>query len=221
MSEIVDVDTVCTAVVEAFAETGAATAPWPDPHQPGQPAPDEYSRCLDPAKYRIVGARVEAWLRAVSELGLAIVSAVEDVGTVWREEPPYRVPMVTEARWVRPRRSGALPLLVCLRSFDGVPDNVVTLGAGEPAVEVATLPDCGCDACDHGADQLLEELDEHLLDVSSGAFVWVKTPGGVVRGRRIGWSANGLGEFGVIEQALAEALAGRSRHPVVHGACWW
>lgn len=216
-----DLDTVCSAVADAFAETGAATPDWPDPHPDRQPAEDEYSRCLDPAKYQIVGARAEAWLRALTGLGLATVARVEDLGAARRDDPPRGAPMMTRARWVRPHRPSAIPLLVCFRSFEGVPDNVVSLGAGEPAVEIASAPDCGCDACDSGSTDLLEELDDHVLDVISGAFVHVRTRHGVAQGRRNGWSASGFGERGLVEQVLSDARAGRSRHPVLRGACWW
>src|SRR5699024_2075680 len=53
-------------VEHAFAVTGADTPPWPDPHlgPGGRDVPvreEEYSRCLDPGKYRIVVTRAEAW----------------------------------------------------------------------------------------------------------------------------------------------------------------
>lgn len=36
---------------------------------------------------------------------------------------------------------------------------------------LATVPDCGCDACDSGSDDLLEVMDREVLGVVSGAFV--------------------------------------------------
>jgi len=44
----------------------------------------------------------------------------------------------------------------------------------EPAVNVHAAPACGCDACDDGAAQLLEEIDEAILAVLEGALeiIW-------------------------------------------------
>jgi hypothetical protein len=217
----VDQETVHAAVARAFADTGAGTRAWPDPHPDGEPAEDEYSRCLDPAKYAVVGARVEAWLRALGELGLATVSEVEDPGPAWRDGPPHGAAEVTGARWVRPSRPGAVPLLVSLRDLEGVPDGFLVLGAGEPAVEIARVPFCGCDACDDGSDELIRGLDEHLLDALSGELVHISIRGGYVLAGRNGWSANVSAGGADIERLLAEARQGRSRHPVVLGACWW
>jgi len=66
----VDARELIREVEAAFAETGAATPGWPHPH-PGdvRPAEEEYSRESDPAKYRILGARVQAWSRALVATG--------------------------------------------------------------------------------------------------------------------------------------------------------
>lgn len=221
--EVVDVEMICAAVANAFVATGAGTTPWPDPHPDRQPADDEYSRCLDPAKYRIVAARAEAWLETLGDLGLARVAPVEDLTSAWRDGPA-RGSVTTRAQWLVPRRADAITVLVCFDSFEGVADNGVALGTGAPAVEIARIPACGCDACDSGSDDLLAELDDHLLDVVSGQFVHVTTPDGVAQGRRNGWSATGFGGRrgrGRIEQELADARAGCSRHPVVSGVPWW
>ena len=49
--------------------TGADISPWPDPHlarRAGLPVrEEEYSRCLDPAKHRILAARAEAWAQVL------------------------------------------------------------------------------------------------------------------------------------------------------------
>lgn len=50
--ELGDLDTICAAVANAFAETGAATLTWPDPNPDRRPAEDEYSRCRTSADGR-------------------------------------------------------------------------------------------------------------------------------------------------------------------------
>ena len=217
-----NVDTVRAAVEAEFRVTGADTPSWPDPHAGAEDEPDEaeYSRVSDPAKYRILGARVAAWLRALTGLGLATVSTVDDMSAMWRGKKPDSGP-ISQARWVRPHRPDAIALLVCTSGFEGPTDNGVLLGAGTPAVEIVLLPDCGCDACDSGSAELLEELDDHILDVVTGAFTHVATPRGTVQGERDGWSASGPWDFAEAEQVLADARAKRSAYPVVSGTAWW
>jgi len=50
----VDPDTLRAAVDASFEQDPASTATWPDPHPDHEPDAQEYSRCLDPAKYRIL-----------------------------------------------------------------------------------------------------------------------------------------------------------------------
>jgi hypothetical protein len=160
-----DSQTLRAAVAEAFVTTGATTPPWPDPHPDlRSPREEEYSRCLDPAKYRIVAARVEAWVQTLTGLGLAVVEETPDPKAGWQDPPRVKV---DRAIWLRQVRAGAIPLLVGFRALDGAPDAIVTVGVGEPAVQLTRLPFCGCDACDDGSDYLLRELDKHILAVVS------------------------------------------------------
>lgn len=117
---------------------------------PGEahPLEEEYSRCLDPGKYRILPARGEAWVRALTRLGVATVDEVVDPAAAWRDEPDVRVETATR---LRPTRAGAISLLLGFTSLQGVPAAVVVIGAGQPEVPLVTLPDCGCDACDSGS----------------------------------------------------------------------
>ena len=39
-------------------------------------------------------------------------------------------------------------------------------------MRIGNYPDCGCDACDFGSDDLLEEIDDSVLDVVSGLFTY-------------------------------------------------
>ncbi|WP_432548393.1 DUF6226 family protein [Kineococcus sp. SYSU DK004] len=213
-----------TAVEAAFAVTGAGTPGWPDPHPDFEREvdPQEYSRCLDPGKYRILTARVRAWMQALAELELADVEPVEpgEAASAWRKGGIERVSSVHTYR-LRPRRAGALPLLIGHRGFDGYEDNVIDLGVGEPAVVLTHLPVCGCDACDDGSALLLEELDGAVWDVITGAFAHVATPQGVVQGGRTGWQAEGAAGSLNVEQLLEQARAGRCPYPVVYGSSWW
>jgi hypothetical protein len=59
-------------VDRAFQVSGADTPGWPDPHPDRSPAEDEYSRCSNPGKYRILDTRIEAWAQVLSR-GLATV----------------------------------------------------------------------------------------------------------------------------------------------------
>ncbi|NIJ12653.1 hypothetical protein FHU38_002997 [Saccharomonospora amisosensis] len=207
------------AVTAEFGRTAATTPGWPDPHPDGaEPVEEEYSRCTEPGKYRILHARARAWTRALIDAGLATLEEVADPGDAWRE-----VPSVTPetAIRVRPTRDGALCLLLGFASLSGVPDAVAIIGAAEPAVYLATVPDCGCDACDSGSDDLLSQFDEQVLSVVEGDFVHVTTKRGRVIGMRSGWSAEHRGDVRHVETILADARRGRSRYPTVHGAAWY
>jgi hypothetical protein len=160
----------------AFAVTGQGLAGWPDPHPDRSPRDEEYSRLLDPAKWRIVGARADAWLMTLAETGLALVDPSAQVQ--WRV-PPTTV--VSRTDRVVPYVSGALPLIVARSQLrdqgdvrapgaGAVDDAGVTLGVGDPAVCVTWIPDCGCDACDSGSQDVLDELDEYIFGVVSGDF---------------------------------------------------
>lgn len=156
-------DSLMARVGAAFEVTGRDHAPWADPHPDRSPADEEYSRVTDPAKWRIVGARADAWIEALTAAGLADVR--RDAEPTWRESPSTAV---HRADVVTPRREGALPLVLARSRIEGVDDAGVTIGIGDPATVVWWIPDCGCDACDSGSRAVLDELDE-----------WI---GGVVRG---------------------------------------
>lgn len=220
-----DTQTLRDAMTAAFVTTGSATPSWPDPHAwSGEPLEEEYSRLLDPGKYRILRARWDAWVQALTGFGLGVVEEVGDPVGAWGEalsDLPERTVRL------RPVRAGALPLLLGSDSLDGVPDATAGLGAGEPAVLALSLPGCGCDACDDGSDQLLDELDEHVLAVVTGEFVHLekKRGGGTVVSTAPGeWSAEGdFAEARDVDALLGQARAGRSgpSRRVVRGAAWW
>lgn len=155
---LVDVD-------EAFAVTGAQTPGWPNPYKDG-PDPDEsaYERSTNPEKYLIVVARAQAWTKVLLDRGWA------------REASPVR--------WaLRPGDSGgadtvlqsatdgAVPLVLTTHTpVDSDHPFNVTIAAGNPAVRLATLPDCACDACDSGSANVLEEMDTWVLSIIDGSL---------------------------------------------------
>ena len=149
----------------AFEVTGSGMPPWPDPHPDRSPLEVEYSRVTNARKWRIIGARADAWVIALVEAGVANVERRTEVQ--WRV-PPTTV--ISRADRVIPRAAGALPLVIARSQLADLPDAGVTLGAGDPAVCVSWFPHCGCDACDSGSRDVLNDLDAHLFAVVAGAF---------------------------------------------------
>lgn len=221
------------AMADAFKIIGSATPSWPDPYLSGEPVPDD-GLCRNPGKFRIFAARAEAWAKTASDAGLVDVDRIPDSADLWREAPwseptqPWR-----EALWsepadrvirLRPRRDGAVPLLFAFRPIEDEHDAVMVVGAGGPAVGIATYPECPCDACDAGSTALLEEFDDLVLTVATGALVHVTTPEfetqTTLRGTTMEGSVTGASRQ-MFEDLFAEARAGRSPHQIVHGRRWW
>lgn len=200
------------AVDAAFKETGRGFDPWPDPHGEEGPADDEYSRLTDPGRYRIIGARADAWMQALAALGLATVDRgatvrwLSEVGVVF-----HRTDVV------EPNAAGAWPLVVSRSRLGDVPDAGVWLGRQVPATTVVWLPQCGCDACDSGSDAELGQLDRHIGGIVTGSYRHLSR-----RGREITalgsreWAASGLGA-GDDVQAILDHPAGWD---VAQGASW-
>ena len=193
-------DELVTAVDAAFADTARGHDPWADPHPDRRPRDDEYSRVSDGEKWRILGARVEAWIVALTAAGRATVE--RDVTARWQVEPGT---IITRVDRLVPTRRGALAITIGHSRVGEVDAAGITLGVGDPAVCIGWLPDCGCDACDCGSQNELDHLDRHLLGVVIGAFRLL------TRGdRRItvldgdGWSASGRFGRGDVEAVLAE-----------------
>lgn len=151
----------------AFTRSATGLERWDDPHPPPDRivADDEYSRLTNPAKWRIIGARADAWIDALVGLGLATVD--RDAAPRWVEQPASTV---TRMDLVTPSVDGGLSLVVCRSRIEGVPDAGVTLGVGDPAVRIAFIPDCGCDACDSGSQDVIDHLDSYLRPIVTGEF---------------------------------------------------
>lgn len=139
-----------------FAERDPALVVWSDPHRGASPAEEEYSRVTDGGRWRVLGARADAWVAALVSAGVATAHPVDLDDIRWASEPNTRV---RSAVRVVPRAPGALPLLVLRSEMGDVPDAGVTLAIGDPASVAGWIPHCGCDACDGGAQSDLDQLD--------------------------------------------------------------
>jgi hypothetical protein len=145
---------------------------WPDPH-PGMHSPreEEYSRLTNPERHRIVHARAHVWadvLRGVP--GVEVESLPQALlgghGLLCR--------VVRGTRLTSPR-PGTLPLLLLEQDtqLEGQEGSLAVLHISvvQPDIVLETLPDCGCDACDQGSDDLLAAIDEKIGRVVDGPFV--------------------------------------------------
>ncbi|SFC50735.1 hypothetical protein SAMN04487968_107105 [Nocardioides terrae] len=160
---------------------------WPDPH-PGLASPreEEYSRVTDGGRYGIVHARARAWTETLREL----------LGA--EAEPDGRTTTL-----VSPRRR-TLPLLLIEEHValtaeeDHLP--LLRVAVVDPTWEVDREPDCGCDACDSGSDDLLEAIDHAVTNVIGGTFVAMRGAGWSAQwypdGGRSSISGGSMGDFG-------------------------
>ena len=177
-------DQLMGAVERAFARTAGGLPRWDDPHPPPDRivADEEYSRLTDPAKWRIIGARADAWVEALVANDLASVERAADVTWV---EPPGTI--ITRTDLVTPTVAGGVPLVVCRSAMGAVDDAGVTLGVGKPAMVLTFIPDCGCDACDSGSQDVIDEIDTYLRAIVTGSFRRLTR-----RGRSITVTAEGM-----------------------------
>jgi Family of unknown function (DUF6226) len=208
---VVTLDALRAGVDASFTVTGRGLRRWPDPHPDRSPRDEEYSRVTDAAKWRIVGARADAWVTALVDEGLAKVDAGTPVA--WRS--PDAVAVGRSLRVV-PRAVGAIPLVVARSALGGDEEAGVTLGAGDPTVRIATIPDCGCDACDSGSQDVLDELDQYVAGVVSGACRWLSSGERTIRVLADGWNASGMFQRGEVHAVIADPNGWEE----VSGASW-
>lgn len=211
------------AVRDAFKITGLSAPAWTDPRPDGEaPGEADFESCEDPGKFRIVAARAEAWIAALTQTGLAEAETLESSDELWQVAPDTG-PAI-RAVLLRPKRDSAVPLLFSFCWLMGEPEARVVLGAGEPSAVVGIQPLCECDACDVGSNLLVEDFDEAVLNVVTGQLVHVTTErfvvhtslqGPVVEGEVSGMSSAAFDEL------FADARAGKSKYPVVYGSRWW
>ncbi|EHY87254.1 DUF6226 family protein [Saccharomonospora azurea] len=156
--------------VEA-AYDGLGLPSWPDPHA-GLPttAQEEYSRVTDPERYRIVHARAQVWVDSLAAVPGVQVERLAPAplgdGTTRRFDRGVRI---------FPPRPDALPLLLLEEDapVSGGAGSlaVLSIGVARPEIRLELVPDCGCDACDFGSDDLLEAIDGTIGNVVDGPLV--------------------------------------------------
>jgi hypothetical protein len=202
---------LCAAVDAAFEVTGLGLVAWPDPHSGRSPLDEEYSRVTDPSKWRIVGARADAWAVALSDAGLAVME--RGAAVRWRTLPATAVSRTDR---LVPYAAGALPLVIARSRIGDTDDVGVTLGVGDPAMCVTWIPHCGCDACDDGAQYELDQVDTSILAIVLGVFrrLWSGDREITVFAEG-SWNATGLGSGDV-----AAVLAEPSGWNEVSGSSW-
>lgn len=199
---MITIEDLVEAVDQRFAVRPPELAVWPDPHDGHPPADQEYSRATNPERWRILGARVDAWVAALAAAGLASVEqlAVDDIR--WEESPHTRM---SSAMRVIPSAMGARPMVVARSQIGGVPETGITLGWGDPAVLVGLFPHCGCDACDNGAQLDLDSVDDRLSSIVSGGYRRLNQGDRQVNEEAsYGWRTAGEWKTGEVEAVLAD-----------------
>jgi Family of unknown function (DUF6226) len=200
------------AVGVAFESTATGLCAWADPHRDRSPLDEEYSRVSDPQKWRIIGARVEAWIIALVDAGLATVE--RDAVVDWNDTPPTSISRIDR---LVPLAAGALPIVVAQSRIDNVDDAGVTIGLADPTICVGWLPDCGCDACDSGSDNELHQLDDWIAGIVGGTFRRLSNDGRQITVfNSSSWSA--VGDFK--RTSVEKILANPSGWAEVAGAPW-
>jgi hypothetical protein len=199
------------AVDDAFVRTGRGLAHWPDPHLDRMPLDEEYSRVLDPAKWRIVAARAEGWCEAAVDLGIATLE--RDVAVRWADDTGAHRNRIDR---LVPRVAGGLPLVLAHAGADGGEPTAVTIAIGDPAVVVGRAPVCGCDACDSGSQAELDHLDEQIRMVVAGQVRHLSAGDRTIVSFANGWSATGA--FG--RQEVDGVIADPAGWNEVSGVSW-
>lgn len=150
-------------VENEFESLGGGALAWPNPHYDRDPTPEEYSRNADPGKYRILVDRVQAWANVLVSRGWANKESMAS----WAD---LRLIRQYEELVLAPVAPGAVPLVFAITGDDPGIGHSVVVGAGDPAIVVGDPRGCGCDACDDGSMQLLEDLDQWVLSVVDGSL---------------------------------------------------
>ena len=157
-----------TEVARRYAALDLPT--WPAPHPDGAPPrEEEYSRVTDPQRYRIAGARARVWAEVLAEAGAVVVPdpvrgiPLDEAGRADLAAPVDRALRVAPPACV----DGASPWWLLETDVpqddDGGVLPVLRVAVGAPGQVHALLPDCGCDACDPGSDELLEAVDQAVV----------------------------------------------------------
>jgi hypothetical protein len=167
---------------------------WPNPH-PGMTSPreEEYSRVTEPERYGIVHARARVWAHGLADVpGVEVETLapapLDDEGRLGRFDRGVRLTSP---------RPGTLPLLLLERDvrLPALEASLAVLRVSvvQPEVALAMLPDCGCDACDWGSDDLLRAIDQAIGNVIGGPFVALRGKGWHAQWHPDGGSSGGTG----------------------------
>ena len=125
-----------------------------------------------------------------------------DAPVRWGREPGTAISRATR---VVALAEGALSLIVARSRVGNVGDAGVTLGVGDPAICVGWFPECGCDACDSGSQDELDDFDRHILGIISGALRRLSdAPRTITVVARGGWRAPGHFRRHEVEAILAD-----------------
>jgi hypothetical protein len=198
----VEIHDVMTEVTRRFDAHPSGGTRWDDPHEHRDISDEEYSRVSEPERYAVVGARARSWIDALEALQLGTARNVE--------APPWEYgPTDARAVLVMPVKTDALSILVVMGSTEGIEDQVA-LGVGDPAVLIDMEPFCGCDACDSGSDNLLTAIDDLLVGIMTGEFLYAEGKDWKLTVGVNGWSASGSQDFdSLIDKARAGTSIGR------------
>jgi hypothetical protein len=171
--------------------TGASTPGWPDPHADREPADEEYSRCLDPGKFRILDARVTAWEQVLTGRGVAASREVDPHELRWLTSR-RPVDELVRVQVINPVQASGPSLVLATTLVDGEPFGLdLGLLEGGEVLLNGSVPMCGCDACDDGSELLLEEIDDAFLALARGGVVAARGPGGEIFRTLHGWHGTG------------------------------
>ncbi|MDV6261977.1 DUF6226 family protein [Rhodococcoides yunnanense] len=159
---------ICVLLAEVDAEfvaEGGDSGVWPNPHADGTYVDEsEFGRCPDPSRFLLVAIRAQAWVSVLLERGWATVTS--DLDWALRPLECGGADVV-----LAPLADGAVPLVLTTHQPSTTEHPVnISIAAGDPAVSLASIPDCACDGCDSGSAALIEEIDTWILSVVDGSL---------------------------------------------------
>ena len=203
---------------------------WPAPHPDGAPPrEEEYSRVTDPQRYRIAGARARVWAEVLAEAGAVVVpDPVRGIPLAEAGRADLTVPVDRALRVAPPAGvDGASPWWLLETDVPQAEDGgvlpVIRVAVGAPGQVHALLPDCGCDACDPGSDELLEAVDQAVARAVGTGVSLRGRHGQRRRDWHVHWHADGTAEgmgrvpgwpFAALTDACRDlAAGGRPRLP--------
>ncbi|MGW5362489.1 DUF6226 family protein [Actinopolymorpha pittospori] len=161
---------------------------WPSPRPMlTPPREEEYSRVSRPERYGIVHVRARVWADVLGDLpGVEVETLasapLDDEGLLGRFDRGVRLTSPLP---------GTLPLF--LLEHDAQSLAVLLIRVARPQILLQTVPDCGCDACDLGSDDLLHVIDQTISYVVGGPFVALRGTGWSAQWHPDGGSSGGTG----------------------------